>query len=126
MSQVLVLACDGIWDVCSNDDVFSLIQAAPKADSVAGVCNHLLDECLARGSKDNMTLLLVTFPGSDLKPQRTLRPSGAERETSAHRGKLCRYAVSQVRHCNRICFNVVTPLYKLFGLELAVDEALCC
>jgi len=63
--EFLVLACDGVWDVMCNEDVCSYVQALLKiTNNLQEVTNRLIDTCLAKGSYDNMTVVLVTFPGA--------------------------------------------------------------
>ncbi|KAL1131984.1 hypothetical protein AAG570_011594 [Ranatra chinensis] len=50
--EFLVLACDGVWDVMSSADVCSYLA------------NRLVDTCLYKGSKDNMSVVLISLPGS--------------------------------------------------------------
>lgn len=70
--QYLVLACDGIWDVFSNEEMASWVGEA--AAGMAGdaekdlveVAEKLLDVCLfERNSRDNMSVILAAFPGTD-------------------------------------------------------------
>ncbi|EJK46797.1 hypothetical protein THAOC_34519 [Thalassiosira oceanica] len=96
----LVLACDGVWDVMSNDDAGSFVAA--KAAELAGwtdegvvegsniedgllarVGDDLLRECLDRGSEDNMSVLIVALPGSGLVP---VPSSGGVATANAARG----------------------------------------
>jgi len=98
----LILACDGVWDVMSNDDVGSYV--ASKAAELAGwagggaeptggkavedgllarVGDCLLRECLDRGSEDNMSALIVALPGSGVVPV----PSPAKAGTTANAGR---------------------------------------
>eukprot|EP00956_Cyclotella_meneghiniana_P013472 scaffold19525_cov68-Cyclotella_meneghiniana.AAC.6 len=69
----LILACDGIWDVMSNEEVGLFVSnkvserscAVEENDGVlARVGDDLLDLCLKKGSKDNMSVLIVSFPAS--------------------------------------------------------------
>lgn len=64
--QYLILACDGVWDVMSNDDVGQFVveqmDKAPDAvDVLPRVADLLLNECLNRGSTDNMTCIIVAL-----------------------------------------------------------------
>ena len=62
--RFLVLACDGIWDVLSNQECVELISTYfEEGDYDLGVlCGDVLDICLKKGSRDNMTIVVVTFP----------------------------------------------------------------
>ncbi|KAI6230828.1 PPM-type phosphatase domain-containing protein [Aphelenchoides fujianensis] len=63
--QFLVLACDGIYDVIQNEDLCHLIRSRlTVTDDLQKACNQILDFCLARGSRDNMTMILVVFPAA--------------------------------------------------------------
>ena len=73
----LILACDGIWDVMSNDDVGEFVTRrvderrlgannGDRGEVLARVGDELLAACLNAGSRDNMSVLIVAFPGSGL------------------------------------------------------------
>ena len=61
----LVLACDGIWDVMSNEDVgkFVVRQMDMRTDMTDAILpqigDALLTECLHRGSRDNMSVTIA-------------------------------------------------------------------
>jgi len=61
--QYIVLACDGIWDVMSNDEVaeYVLDTTARGCTDLTLLCDSLIDECLARSSRDNMSVVLIQF-----------------------------------------------------------------
>ncbi|CAA6673195.1 unnamed protein product [Spirodela intermedia] len=55
--EYLVMASDGLWDVVSNDNVVSIIRDTVKEP---GMCSkRLATEAVARGSKDNITVIVV-------------------------------------------------------------------
>lgn len=73
----LVLACDGVWDVMSNDDVAQFVSdkvnellIEPEAAIMDAptilpeVGDELLKKCLDLGSSDNMSVLIVAFPAA--------------------------------------------------------------
>lgn len=62
----LVLACDGIWDVMSNDDMttFLLEKIAEGCGDVGDLAEEILDHCLRKDSRDNMSIIIVAFPGA--------------------------------------------------------------
>lgn len=74
--QFVVLACDGIWDVKTNEEVVKFVQARCYDDgrTIANMqkgMEALLDDCCAEDTAqngglgcDNMTAVLV-----DLKPK---------------------------------------------------------
>lgn len=65
MDEFLVLACDGIWDVMSNDDVADFVRHQLRIHSnLETVCSSIIDTCLHKGSTDNMSVVLVTFNGA--------------------------------------------------------------
>jgi len=63
--ECVVLACDGIWDVCSNPEVIDNIhQMIAEGERRPGLmCEEMMDMCLMKGSKDNMTVTIVLMPG---------------------------------------------------------------
>jgi protein phosphatase 1B len=64
--QVLVVACDGVWDVLSNDEACGFVErqlAGGEAD-LGVVAEELLECCLAKNSRDNMTAAVVAFPAA--------------------------------------------------------------
>jgi serine/threonine protein phosphatase PrpC len=54
--EFLVLASDGLWDVLGNKDVVALVHDTVKNPSMAA--KRLAMEALARGSTDNVTVLI--------------------------------------------------------------------
>lgn len=63
--EFLVLACDGVWDVMTNDDLCAFIHSRLKVtDDLVAIANHVIDTCLYKGSRDNMSVVLVAFPGA--------------------------------------------------------------
>ncbi|KAF8403578.1 hypothetical protein HHK36_011682 [Tetracentron sinense] len=55
--EYLVMASDGLWDVVSNEEVISIIRDTVKEP---GMCSkRLATEAAERGSKDNITVIVV-------------------------------------------------------------------
>ena len=63
--EFFVVACDGIWDVQTNYETVKTIATLFKEGEgdMGLVCEEMCDLCLDLGSKDNMTTLVVKFPG---------------------------------------------------------------
>ncbi|GJQ76399.1 hypothetical protein Trydic_g2115 [Trypoxylus dichotomus] len=65
LDEFLVLACDGIWDVMSNEGLCKFIHSRLKiTHDLQEVTSQVIDTCLYKGSRDNMTIILVVFPGA--------------------------------------------------------------
>ena len=62
---VLLLACDGLWDVFSNAEAIAETNILlEEGDSMEVISGKLLDASLAKGSKDNVTAVVVDLRGS--------------------------------------------------------------
>lgn len=60
--EFVVLACDGIWDVMDNEDLCEFIRYKLKVEpNLETVCSSVLDVCLHKGSRDNMSIIIVVF-----------------------------------------------------------------
>jgi hypothetical protein len=63
--QFIVLACDGVWDVMTNEDLNTYIQQRLRvSEDLSKVCNEVVDNCLYKGSRDNMSIVLIAFEGA--------------------------------------------------------------
>jgi hypothetical protein len=62
----LILACDGVWDVVTNQQAVSFVtRLRNRGESPDTVAEKLLEHCLKRGSTDNMSALIVYFERGD-------------------------------------------------------------
>eukprot|EP01065_Artemidia_motanka_P042982 TRINITY_DN5870_c2_g1_i1.p1 TRINITY_DN5870_c2_g1~~TRINITY_DN5870_c2_g1_i1.p1 ORF type:complete len:331 (+),score=106.12 TRINITY_DN5870_c2_g1_i1:62-994(+) len=67
--EFVVLACDGIWDVLSNEEVVDFVRprlrTAGQSADIALICEDLCQRCLAPKAPglgcDNMTVMIVQF-----------------------------------------------------------------
>ncbi|CAK9814010.1 Protein phosphatase 1B [Anthophora quadrimaculata] len=83
--EFLVLACDGIWDVMNNEDLCNFIHSRLLlTDNLEAVTNQVIDTCLYKGSRDNMSIVLVTFPAAP-KPSLEAQKKEAELEMAIER-----------------------------------------
>jgi hypothetical protein len=67
-TEFLVLACDGIWDCLSSQQVVNFIRREISSSRTLQIaCENLMDKCLAKDSElggigcDNMTVIIVGF-----------------------------------------------------------------
>ena len=68
--DIVFLSCDGVFERnFSNQEVISFVHARmQETDDLAEVCNMVCDEALDRGSKDNVSAMIVSFKdGTDYK-----------------------------------------------------------
>eukprot|EP01006_Ploeotia_vitrea_P045298 TRINITY_DN66928_c5_g9_i1.p1 TRINITY_DN66928_c5_g9~~TRINITY_DN66928_c5_g9_i1.p1 ORF type:complete len:311 (+),score=28.32 TRINITY_DN66928_c5_g9_i1:141-935(+) len=65
--EFLVLACDGVWDVMSNEEVVDFVRTKllDGCSDLAQICENIFDKCLAPSAPglgcDNMTMVVVLF-----------------------------------------------------------------
>ena len=65
----MVLACDGVYDVFSNDELAMLLRAqiaekhaeCSTAENITHAIEDILNISLNRGSIDNMTIIVIVF-----------------------------------------------------------------
>uniref|UniRef100_A0A7S2PS74 protein-serine/threonine phosphatase n=1 Tax=Leptocylindrus danicus TaxID=163516 RepID=A0A7S2PS74_9STRA len=92
--EFMVVACDGIWDVVSNDECVNMVQKIlDEGETDMGlVCEEVLDSCLELNSRDNMTALIVAFPsakfgkGGGVAARRDARKALLEEQMKAESG----------------------------------------
>lgn len=55
----IILACDGIWDVMTNEQVASFISEKVSNTSLEDIISQLLDQCINLESTDNMSVYII-------------------------------------------------------------------
>jgi len=58
LDEFIILACDGLWDVCSDQEAVDLVRNQPDPITSAKL---LVDHALARFSTDNLSCMIVRF-----------------------------------------------------------------
>jgi len=134
-----VLACDGVWDVMSNQEVLDFI--APMITSLAKTaggtgaaiqhacakaCDSLIEECLKRGSTDNMSVIVVVLAphmlGGDPQKLQSEKENGQSNAVHISTGasnlpNLYSYSyASPVRHSGGGQKVAVTPSSRDLGI----------
>ncbi|KAI9815860.1 MAG: Protein phosphatase 2C 1 [Phylliscum demangeonii] len=56
--ELMILACDGLWDVCSDQEAVDLIRHVTDAQAASKM---LVEHALARFSTDNLSCMIVRF-----------------------------------------------------------------
>ncbi|KAG9265563.1 protein phosphatase 1A [Astyanax mexicanus] len=69
--EFVVLACDGVWDTVSNEELCAFVRSRLRVcTDLRDVCSQVIDLCLYKGSLDNISIILVCFPGApQLSPE---------------------------------------------------------
>jgi len=68
--DVLLLACDGLWDVMSSEEAVNLIREiyASGETNPLLIAEEMIDIALDKGSKDNISAVVVKLPGASFGP----------------------------------------------------------
>ncbi|KAK4692062.1 protein phosphatase PTC1, partial [Lecanoromycetidae sp. Uapishka_2] len=77
IDEFLILACDGLWDVCSDQEAVDLIRNTYDPQSASKL---LVDHALARFSTDNLSCMVVRFDGKAVQQtvEHKAEPIGVE------------------------------------------------
>jgi protein phosphatase 1B len=73
--QYLILACDGVWDVISNEECaeYCLKKAEEGCTLMKDMAGDLIDWCLEKQSRDNMSAIVVALDSApSLKTERNV------------------------------------------------------
>ncbi|KAJ5458161.1 hypothetical protein N7475_009549 [Penicillium sp. IBT 31633x] len=62
--EFIILACDGLWDVCSDQEAVDLIRNVDDAQHASKI---LVDHALARFSTDNLSCMVIRLDSNRLK-----------------------------------------------------------
>ena len=55
----IVLACDGLWDVLSDDQVADVVQTMPESTSALVMAKKLLLMAIKARTSDNVTCMVI-------------------------------------------------------------------
>ena len=68
--DVLILACDGLWDVMTNEEAISLCREIYQSgeSSMELLAEEMIDLALIKGSRDNISAVVVKLPGAKIGP----------------------------------------------------------
>merc|ERR1719351_115395 len=73
--EFLVLACDGVWDVMTNEDICQFVAARMRiTDDLELIANEVIDTCLHKGSRDNMSIIIIAFPAAPKATSEAIKP----------------------------------------------------
>ncbi|KAK5117750.1 hypothetical protein LTR85_008725 [Meristemomyces frigidus] len=87
LDEFLILACDGLWDVCSDQEAVDLVRDIhdPQAAS-----RKLVDYALQRFSTDNLSIMVVRFDSKAVQQNvaNEAEPIGVEGDPATKQGGL--------------------------------------
>ncbi|OCK81350.1 protein phosphatase-like protein 2C [Lepidopterella palustris CBS 459.81] len=73
--EFLILACDGLWDVCSDQEAVDLVRYMQDPQAAS---KQLVDHALARFSTDNLSCMIVRFDNKALKQRKNESSIGVD------------------------------------------------
>ncbi|KAI9837315.1 MAG: hypothetical protein M1819_000389 [Sarea resinae] len=82
IDEFLILACDGLWDVCSDQEAVDLIRNTTDPQAAS---KQLVDHALSRFSTDNLSCMVVRFDSKAVQNtvDRKSEPIGVEGDPSS-------------------------------------------
>ncbi|KAI9867872.1 MAG: Protein phosphatase 2C 1 [Trichoglossum hirsutum] len=85
VDEFIILACDGLWDVCSDQEAVDLIRHNHDPQNAS---KALVDHALARFSTDNLSCMIVRFDNKAVQNtvDRKVEPIGVEGDPSGKKG----------------------------------------
>jgi len=87
LDEFIIIACDGLWDVCSDQDAVDLVRNIP--DPVAAA-KLLVDHALSRFSTDNLSCMIIRLDKQALLENQNNKEKaiGVEGDATALPGKV--------------------------------------
>ncbi|KAJ5620279.1 hypothetical protein N7510_004263 [Penicillium lagena] len=81
--EFIILACDGLWDVCSDQEAVDLVRNIPDAQHASRV---LVEHALARFSTDNLSCMVIRLDTNRVKDvvNNTAEPIGVDGDPSTN------------------------------------------
>ncbi|KAI9711859.1 MAG: Protein phosphatase 2C 1 [Bogoriella megaspora] len=85
IDEFLILACDGLWDVCSDQEAVDLVR---HTGDPQGASKQLVDHALSRFSTDNLSCMIVRFDNKAVQNtvDRKIDPIGVEGDPPTKEG----------------------------------------
>ena len=95
--EFMILACDGVWDVVSNEQCGALVQdILDEGETNIGlVCEEVLDMCLEKHSRDNMTFVMVCFSAMKMQGAQNSLSSAVYKRRAARRQRVIQLQAKQ-------------------------------
>ncbi|PHH91689.1 hypothetical protein CDD83_10673 [Cordyceps sp. RAO-2017] len=78
LDEFIIIACDGLWDVCSDQEAVDLVRSVQDPTSASKL---LVDHALSRFSTDNLSCMIVRFDKEAAFQSQRVRHDSAESGT---------------------------------------------
>ncbi|KAL9071890.1 MAG: hypothetical protein Q9157_005316 [Trypethelium eluteriae] len=85
IDEFLILACDGLWDVCSDQEAVDLVRQTVEPQAAS---KQLVDHALSRFSTDNLSCMIVRFDNKAVQNtvDRKIEPIGVDGDPATKEG----------------------------------------
>ncbi|KAK0257407.1 mgpp2cl-1, protein phosphatase 2C-like protein 1 [Friedmanniomyces endolithicus] len=85
IDECMILACDGLWDVCSDQEAVDLIRTTQDPQYAS---RQLVEHALARFSTDNLSCMVVRFDSKAVQQTvaREVEPIGVDGDPATKQG----------------------------------------
>ncbi|KAK1808565.1 mgpp2cl-1, protein phosphatase 2C-like protein 1 [Friedmanniomyces endolithicus] len=85
IDEFMILACDGLWDVCSDQEAVDLIRTTQDPQYAS---RQLVEHALARFSTDNLSCMVVRFDSKAVQQTvaREVEPIGVDGDPATKQG----------------------------------------
>ncbi|KAH3975307.1 hypothetical protein HBI81_068380 [Parastagonospora nodorum] len=81
--EFMILACDGLWDVCSDQEAVDLIRQIQDPQEAS---KKLVEYALARFSTDNLSCMVVRFDNKALRQRKNEATIGVDGDQASTKG----------------------------------------
>ncbi|KAI1869640.1 uncharacterized protein JN550_005621 [Neoarthrinium moseri] len=85
IDEFIIIACDGLWDVCSDQEAVDLVRETQDPNAASKL---LVDHALARFSTDNLSCMVVRFDKVALIENQKDKAIGVEGDATGATGKI--------------------------------------
>jgi serine/threonine protein phosphatase PrpC len=108
LQEVLIMACDGLWDVVEDEEAFAVLDRVNCYDDPRGAAEALRDEASRKRSTDNISVVVVTLPRRQ-EQSKPAKPAGGRPGTAQSL-----FSVSSIMFCAAV-FGGAWVLWRHFG-----------
>lgn len=96
----------------TNEDICSFVSARMRiTDNLEQIANEVIDTCLHKGSRDNMSIIIIAFPGAP-----KVDPDAVRKEDELN--KLIKQKVTEIIEENDEDISFASVFQKMVELEL--------